>query len=70
MTIQFEGKKLELMQNAYVDGTSENVHYTARAVDSEGNEYKVTWEITHPDFAMLGDESDACNWDEYEVTKI
>lgn len=64
-TLEHEGKTLWLQQQAYHSNTAGDPYYTAIAADAEGNEYKVRWEITCPD---ADEESDACNWAEYEVT--
>lgn len=47
-TVNFEGKELKITQEAYVDnyGTDGEVRYYANAVDTDGNEYQVTWETT------------------------
>ena len=48
-TVEFEGKKYILAQNACVDnanGTDGEVIYKALAEDTEGNEYMVVWETT------------------------
>lgn len=37
--------------------------YEANAEDTEGNEYRVVWEISNMDAFNSGDE-DCCNWDE------
>ena len=45
-TVNFEGKELEITQQAYVDnyGTDGEVRYYASAVDTDKNIYNVTWE--------------------------
>lgn len=42
-TVIFNGKKLTLMEDAYLNGTHENPIMSAKAVDEEGNEYEVIW---------------------------
>ena len=64
-------KILILTQVAFIDrdfakGLERDV-YRAHAVDSDGADYMVTWEITNPD---ADDDSDACNWDMYGVRKL
>ena len=39
------------------------VYYTANAIDDEGNEYTVNWNISDLNAYNNGDE-DCCNWDE------
>lgn len=41
--------------------------YQADGVDADGVEYRIYWEIVNADF---GDESEACNWDEFTVTYL
>lgn len=44
-TVNFEGKELQLTQDAYPsDLCGHEDEYTANAVDTEGNEYNVTWQ--------------------------
>ena len=50
--------------NLTEDGVIRGVaYYTAHAVDEEGNEYFVNWNINNLDAFNSGDE-DCCNWDE------
>lgn len=58
-TITFKSKKLTLTQDAYI--TSNGVYncYEALAVDADGNDYKVIWDILD---AQCDDESNACDW--------
>ena len=63
-TVNHNGKTLTLTQNAFLDCDGSNTgerYYSAGAVDADGNEYKVRWEI----YAGFDgeDEGDACNWD-------
>lgn len=77
-TVEHEGKTLTLTQQAYCDnvGAGDQVAYFARAVDAEGNVYKVKWDTTFDwDEAEAAfkadplnappneDESLACDWD-------
>ncbi|MBS1368424.1 MAG: hypothetical protein HPZ91_00575 [Lentisphaeria bacterium] len=67
--IEYNGKNLTLTQEAYIDGTYENPYYTASATDDDGKEYIIIW-IPYNNYeerCVNGDESDACNWDEYKV---
>ena len=63
-TVNHNGKTLTLKQHAYLDGDGSNDcegFYSAAAIDSDGNEYKVRWEIRE---GFDGeDEGDACDWD-------
>lgn len=55
-------KKIRLTQEAYVCGERNGYNwYEAAAVDSEGNEYKVVWEIENRAAFESGDE-DCCDW--------
>ena len=63
-TIDHNGKTLTLTQQAYLDGDGSNDcegYYSAAAVDADGNDYKVRWEIR--DGFDGEDEGDACDWD-------
>ena len=64
-TVEHNGEKLWLTQQAYVTygGT-----YQAAAIDSEGNDYTVTWD-TVEGWEQCEDESEACDWSVYTVTK-
>ena len=50
-TVTYEGKEYALIQQAYIGGVgieewrSEEVYYLANAIDSEGNEYEIEWEL-------------------------
>ena len=57
--IEFDGTELRTIDNPYLDGDV----YKAIAVDQYDHKYQITWEITHPDFENLEDESEACDWD-------
>lgn len=68
--VTFEGIEYTLTQQAYITGTHENPYYEASAIDSEGNEVTVTWDIKehwlNEDGALNGlleDEGEACDWD-------
>ena len=63
-TVQHAGKTLNLTQIAFLDCDGSNNgerYYSAGAVDADGNEYKVRWEIY--DGFDGDDESNACDWD-------
>ena len=65
--IEFEGTELRTIDNPYLDDDV----YKAIAVDQYDNKYQITWEIIHPDFDELTDESEACDWDKpVEVEKL
>lgn len=59
--INVEGIEYRTTQEPYLADNGEE--YKAAAVDMYDNEYHITWEINHPDFANLEDESEACDWD-------
>lgn len=45
-TVKFEGKEYALTQQPYIDGPADGTpYYRAMAVDAEGNEYEVEWEV-------------------------
>lgn len=85
-TVEFEGKKLFLIQQAYCFESFDDYDlYRATAIDQDGNDYKVEWttvdgwknHYTGEDgfCAVEGcngwceDESNACRWEDYAVTK-
>ena len=53
-------------QNAYLDYNSKLNRdvYTSKAIDEDGNNYSLIWEITDKESE---DESNACDWSEFEV---
>lgn len=63
-TVTHNGKTLTLTQQAYLDCDGSDTgerYYSASAIDADGNEYKVRWEIYE---GFEGeDEGDACDWD-------
>ena len=60
--VTYEGKEYILIQQAYIAGTNEEPYYLATAIDNEGNEYEVEWELNE-DAGLVEDESTACDWD-------
>lgn len=76
--VQHRGDELALTQQPYVDFSSdlERSAYFASAVDSEGNEYEVTWEIKSchyndiDELHLPEDDSAACDWTKYRVKSI
>lgn len=69
MNVIFEGKEYRLTQDAYV--SDDGATYQASAQDADNNEYMVVWEVNHPDFENLTDESEACDWENpIRVTRI
>ena len=68
-TVNFNGKKLYLIQQAYYTGDET---YGSIAIDEEGNDYRVNWETSDAwkalDPEQREDEGDACDWDIYTVT--
>lgn len=64
--VMFEGKEYTLTQEAYAAGSANGVPYfQATAVDAEGNEYEVTWDVRDnwEEIAATGDDSEMCDWD-------
>ena len=61
--VSFEGKEYTLTQQAYIDGPADGTPvYKATAVDQEGNEYEVEWEVRE-NWEEIEDESDMCDWE-------
>lgn len=68
-TVNHNGKILYLLQNPYIDQPcNEETAYFASAIGEDLEHYKVRWEIITDD--DQGDESNACNWNKYTVTKL
>jgi hypothetical protein len=44
--------------------------YEAHALDEDENEYMIYWPVINHNYHDGGDESDACDWDDYEITKL
>lgn len=75
-TVEWEGKELVIMQAAHItrrlgaDGNGYIIEcdvYKAWAIDEDEKDYDIVWQIVNPD---AEDESDCCNWDEFEVYKL
>lgn len=71
-----DGIEYAIQQNPYADtvaGLSNSyvvngeTYYFARGYDREGNPVRLIWEITNRD---TEDESEACDWDVFEVEPI
>jgi hypothetical protein len=65
-----DGILIDLVQLAYLQqgGTPTQTWYEAAGEDrATGDDYKIYWEITQSD---TEDESEACDWDEFEVNKL
>lgn len=63
-TLTHQDKVLTLTQQPYYDGLSDDIFYRAHAVDEDGNDYDIRWDIVNIDG---DDESDACDWDCFSV---
>lgn len=69
-TIEYNGIKLILDQDAYISGSHEEPYFEAQAHDEQGNKYMVTWYPKDWDESEI-DASDACDWDNPdEVNKL
>ena len=67
-TVEYKGKTLTIKQSPYLNyNTVMGDHYKSMAEDEEGNEYIVRWDIINPD---CEDESDACDWQDYQIEEI
>lgn len=56
--IEWNGKELRTIQDPHI--TDDGAQYVANALDAEGNEYIITWEVTNYETT---DESESCDWD-------
>ncbi len=64
-SLDYKGKTLTLMQDAYLDGDCDgNGYYTAHAIDDDDNDYQIFWEIINHD---CEDQSSACDWNDYSI---
>lgn len=64
---------LALTQQPYVDNDEYcDTVYRASAIDEDGNEYRIIWElcISEEEFKELENESLACDWDNYSVEEL
>ncbi|CAK0770486.1 hypothetical protein CCP3SC1_50041 [Gammaproteobacteria bacterium] len=62
-------RMIYLTQHAYLAGSSENSCYQAAAVDSDGNNYRVTW-IPYPNYANIADKNKRFDRNEYQVVEL
>lgn len=69
-TVEYRGQELTLTQQPYL----EMDHYEAVAIDNADEEYVVKWSIKScyiaDEFMLPDDESEACHWGVYTVTRI
>ena len=66
---EISGVPLWLTQDAYVTGTDE-LYYIASAIDSDGNDYIIIWDIIKSVDTDDDEEGDACDWSVYTVIAI
>ncbi len=84
-TVNYEGKELNLTEEAYATNYRDYVRYEAHAADANGNTYLVQWDTTsewdndieaaQADTSVfpvkLDDESNACDWaNPVEITEL
>ena len=62
--VTFEGYEYTLTQEPYIDGVSgETPYYTATAVDADGEQHQVIWDVVD-EWGEIEDESDmVADWD-------
>lgn len=65
--VEYKGKTLSLTQYPYINYHNTKDYYISHAVDDEENEYMVYWNIINDN---AEDESDCCDWENYEVAQI
>ncbi|MED3865266.1 hypothetical protein [Priestia megaterium] len=58
--IEYEGQELRTIEDPYQE---EAGLYQAIALNQSDDKFTITWEVNHPDFENLTDESEACDWD-------
>lgn len=63
-TVEYEGKEYALKQQPYIDGPADETPvYKSTAVDQEGNEFEVEWEVVE-NFEEIEDEQEMVeDWD-------
>lgn len=63
-TVQFEGNRFEVTgETALHHNSRYGDHYSAEGIDAEGETVQIIWEINHPEFTDLEDETEACDWE-------
>lgn len=69
-TVEHNGETLWLIQAPYPFGPADTVgyEYIASAVDADGNDYTVSWDVL-PDFDPNDTDDNACDWTKYRVHK-
>ena len=61
-TVNGKTYEVELAQEPYLTGTTDNPYYEGRAVDAEENGYIVRWDVLGEYDPADGDEGLACEW--------
>lgn len=56
------GDKYALMDTPFICGTYDNPYYAAPAIDEQGNEYTLKWNILSDYNAAVQGEEYACDW--------
>ena len=70
-TVNGQTYEIELAQEPYLTGTSDNPYYEGRAVDAEENGYIVRWDVLGEYDPADGDEGLACEWNKpVSIVKI
>ena len=70
-------REIKLLQDAYICGPVDDPHYEASAIEPDGDplspEYTVYWTVKVEELEEMKeqyyDESNACDWDKFEVYK-
>ena len=58
-----DGKEYILTQDAYIDGVWEETYYAASAIDKDGRDYLIRWEILEDYDPTSQYEETACDWE-------
>lgn len=62
--VQFNKQEYFYAESPVLESNSKyGEHYKVQGKDIHGDEVTIIWEINHPNFSDLEDESDACDWD-------
>lgn len=70
-----EGKVIYQIEDAGEEITNEGAIYKAYAIDKEGKLHFIIWQqydqdSENKDGKLMGDYSNACNWDDYTIEKV
>ena len=65
-TVDFNGKLLAMTQDAFISGRNDDPYYIAHAIDKDGNDYDIKWEVLKG-WQDIENEDEMCDWSKYTV---